>query len=176
MLHTPNALYDIQWLIAIHKTYYTFHPYVSCDPRGVGYNSGATTLCCMMRDDSLYYDVMYVMLLWLTHGIVLDITWIKHKHIDGRQFISYVLEHDNVIKWKHFLRYWPFVWAIHRSPKNYPYKGKWSGALLHYLICAWINGWINNRRAGDLRCHSAHYDVIAMKLWFQFELKKMLWH
>ena len=23
--------------------------------------------------------------------------------------------HDDVIKWKHFPRYWPFVWGIHRS-------------------------------------------------------------
>ena len=27
----------------------------------------------------------------------------------------------------------------------------------------WINGWVNNREAGDLRCHRAHYDVIVMK-------------
>ena len=26
--------------------------------------------------------------------------------------------HDDVIKWKHFPRYWPFVWGIHRSPVN----------------------------------------------------------
>ena len=24
--------------------------------------------------------------------------------------------HDDVIKWKHFPRYWPFVWGNHRSP------------------------------------------------------------
>ena len=30
------------------------------------------------------------------------------------------------------------------------------------LICAWINAWVNNRGAGDLRCHGAHYDVIVM--------------
>ena len=30
------------------------------------------------------------------------------------------------------------------------------------LICVWINDWVNNRQAGDLRRHSAHYDVIAM--------------
>ena len=30
------------------------------------------------------------------------------------------------------------------------------------LICAWINGWINNRGAGDLRRHRAHYYAIAM--------------
>ena len=26
----------------------------------------------------------------------------------------------------------------------------------------WINGWVNNREAGDLRRHRAHYDVIVM--------------
>ena len=27
------------------------------------------------------------------------------------------------------------------------------------LICVWINGWVNNSEAGDLRCHRGHYDV-----------------
>ena len=26
----------------------------------------------------------------------------------------------------------------------------------------WINGWVNNREAGDLKRHRAHYDVILM--------------
>ena len=30
------------------------------------------------------------------------------------------------------------------------------------LICVWINGWINNREAGDLRRHRCHYDVNVM--------------
>ena len=30
------------------------------------------------------------------------------------------------------------------------------------LICAWINDWVNNRKAGDLRRHRAHYDVTVM--------------
>ena len=29
--------------------------------------------------------------------------------------------HDDVIEWKHFLRYWPFVRGIHRSPVNSPH-------------------------------------------------------
>ena len=33
------------------------------------------------------------------------------------------------------------------------------------LICACINGWVNNRKAGDLRCYRAHYDVIVMELY-----------
>ena len=54
-----------------------------------------------------------------------------------------VPRHDDVIKWKHFPRYWPFVRGIYRSPVNSPHKG-------HY------------REAGDLRRHRTHYDVIVM--------------
>ena len=70
--------------------------------------------------------------------------------------------HDDVIKWTHFPRYWPFVRGIHRSPVNSPYKGQWHGALMFPLICTWINGWVNNREAGDLRRNHAHYDVTVM--------------
>ena len=38
----------------------------------------------------------------------------------------------------------------------------WRGVLMFSLICAWINSWVNNREAGDLRRHRAHYDVIVM--------------
>ena len=31
------------------------------------------------------------------------------------------------------------------------------------LICVWINGWVNNREAGNLRRYRAHYDVIVKK-------------
>ena len=58
-------------------------------------------------------------------------------------------KHDDVIKWQHFPRYWPFVQGIHRSPLNSPHKGQWRGALLFSLIYAWVNGWVNNREAGD---------------------------
>ena len=44
----------------------------------------------------------------------------------------------------------------------FPHKGQWRGALVFSLICVWINGWINNREAGDLIRHRAHYDVIVM--------------
>ena len=70
--------------------------------------------------------------------------------------------HDDVIKWKHFSRYWPFVRGIHRSPVNSAHKGQWREALVFSLICAWINGWVNNGEAGDLRHHRTHYDVIVM--------------
>ena len=79
-------------------------------------------------------------------------------------FISILL--DDVIKWKHFLRYWPFVLGIHRSVVNSPHKGQWRGALMFSLICAWINGWVNNRESGDLRRHRSYYDVIVMDMFW----------
>ena len=73
-----------------------------------------------------------------------------------------VKNHDDVIKWKHFPRYWLFVRGIQRSPVNYSHYGQWRGVLMFSLICARINGWVNNGEAGDLRRHHAHYDAIVM--------------
>ena len=80
-------------------------------------------------------------------------------HHDPSEFI-----HDDVIKWKYFPRNWPFVRGIHWSPVNSPHKGQWRGALMFSLICVWINDWVNNLEAGDLRRYHAHYDVIVMWL------------
>ena len=77
--------------------------------------------------------------------------WYNHNKQNSAQ-------HDDVIKWKHFPRYWLFVWGIHRSPMNSPHKGLWRGALMFSLICAWVN----NREAGDWRRHRVHYDFIVM--------------
>ena len=75
--------------------------------------------------------------------------------------------HDDVINWKHFPRYWPFVRGIHRSPVKSPHKGQWRGALMFTLICARINGWVNNCKAGDLKRNRAHYDVIVMVIFLR---------
>ena len=72
------------------------------------------------------------------------------------------LFHDDVTKWKHFPRYWPLVRGIHGSPVNSPHKAQWRGALMFSLICVWINGWVNNREAGDLSRYRAYTDVTVM--------------
>ena len=79
---------------------------------------------------------------------------------------------DDVIKWKHFPRYWPFVRGIHRWPLNSPHKGQWRGTLIFSLIWAWINGWVNNREADDLRHPRAHYDVIVMDISIVIQIKR----
>ena len=63
--------------------------------------------------------------------------------IGGRisQFTECV-NHDDVIKWKHFPRFWPFAKGIHRSP---------------------VNSLTKASDAGDLRRHCTHYYVTVMK-------------
>ena len=72
--------------------------------------------------------------------------------------------HDDIIKWKHIPRYWPFMRGIHRSPVNSPHKGQWRRALMFSLICAWTNGWPNNRDAGDLR--RRWFELPSCSLWY----------
>ena len=52
--------------------------------------------------------------------------------------------------------------GIHRSPVNSPHKGQWRETLMFSFICAWTNGWVTNRDAGDLGHNRAHYDVTAI--------------
>ena len=66
--------------------------------------------------------------------------------------------HDDVIKWKIF-RVTGHLCREFTGPRH---KGQWRGALMFSLICARINGWVNNGEAGDLGRHRAHYDVIVM--------------
>ena len=68
-------------------------------------------------------------------------------------------KHEDVIKCIHFPCYRPFVRGSHQSPVNSQHKGQWRGALMFSLICSWINAWVNNGEAGDLRRNRAHYDV-----------------
>ena len=51
-------------------------------------------------------------------------------NMDACQSVQF---HDDVIKWKHFPRYWPFVWGIHRSPVNSPHKGQWRQAWMFFI-------------------------------------------
>ena len=83
----------------------------------------------------------------------------KYRHDDDSVTFK---RHGDVIKWEYCPHYWPFVRIFHRSPMNSLHKGRWRGALLFSLICAWINGWVYNREGGDFRRHRAHYDVIVM--------------
>ena len=65
---------------------------------------------------------------------------------------------------------WSIIWrhpSWHRQMETFP---AWlvfceenppvtDGDLMFTSICAWTNGWVNNRNAGDLRRYHANYDV-----------------
>ena len=66
--------------------------------------------------------------------------------------------------WRHQIETVSALLAI--SVGNSPHKDQWRGALMFSLICVWINGWVNNGEAVDLRRYRAHYDVTVMYLRF----------
>ena len=105
---------------------------------------------CVVQIDRLQtvVNTVYICLLWFVL-----FSW---------SALRYFMLHDDVIKCKHFPRYWPFVRGIHRSPVDSLHKGQWRGALMLYLICAWANGWANNRDTGYLKRQRAHYDVTVI--------------
>ena len=96
--------------------------------------------------------------------------WLETQHFCcNSQATNWILHqvnqwHDDVIKWKHFPRYWPFVRGIHQSLVNSPHKGQWRRALMFSLICVWINSSVNNREAGDLRRYRVHHVIIVMSI------------
>ena len=69
--------------------------------------------------------------------------------------------------WRHQIEAFSALLAIcagiHRWPGNSPRQGQWREALMLSLICASINDSVNNRKAGGLRRHRAHYDVTVMQ-------------
>ena len=139
-------------------------------------SSEAVIFCCM---ETFCYHKIWLAHLAVIHSIPIidtiastDIKFLYdtqqlrgHRMIVAiHQILHQSMCHDDVIKWKHFPRNWPFVREIHRSPVNFPHKGQWRGALMFSLIYAWINDWVNNREAGDLRRQHGHYDVVVMCL------------
>ena len=96
---------------------------------------GATTAVFCAKCQYSWTTDIYV--LW-TKEISRDLSlrWVS----EGYLILQYpIFHHDDVIKWKHFPRYWPFLRGIHRSPVNSPQKGQWRGALIFF--------W--SREAGD---------------------------
>ena len=90
----------------------------------------------------------------------------SHSRASHGVYIVNVLNivNDDVMEWKHFPRYWPFLRGILWSLVITPHKGLWRGALM--FNCASTNGWVNNKDVGDLRRNRAHYDVTV--IWWEW--------
>ena len=79
----------------------------------------------------------YYTLLWYAHdGWCLGVVW--------STWLSYVDKHDDIIKWKHYLHYWPFVWGIHQSHQYIPTIHMTIKNIYSYSACispslTWLN-------------------------------------
>ena len=124
--------------------------------------NGATPRWTDSQTGAFQCPFLPTLLMMSRHGNAFCITNPLCGESTGHQWI---LLHDDVIKWKHFPRYWPFLREFTGERWIPRTNGQWRGTLMFSLICAWINGWVNNGKAGDLRRHRAHYDMTVMFWW-----------
>ena len=91
--------------------------------------------------------------------------WVHYSVLWSRAFSEGDVEHS---WWRHQMEAFSALLAI--CARNSPVPGEFptqrpvTPSCDVSLICVWINGWVNNRKAGDLRRYRAHYDVSVMLL------------
>ena len=70
--------------------------------------------------------------------------------------------------WRHQMETFSALLAIcaGNSPVTgeFPARRPVTRSFMFSLICAWIDGWVNNCVAGDLRRHRPYYDIIVIKI------------
>ena len=114
--------------------------------------SGMRAFSQILSDESLSHSIKHISTGGSTHLLHLYFlfSWWRHQMETCSASLAFV---RGIHRW---LR------GIHRSPVNFPHTDQWRGASMFSLICACMNGWVNNQDAGDLRCHHSHYDVTVM--------------
>ena len=101
----------------------------------------------------LYPEYVLSSLMWYVIDFIYNWVQLKYEitHYNSCPTLSW---------WRHQMETFSALLAL--CAGNSAHKGQWRGALIFSLICAWINNWVNNGEAGDLRRHRSHYDVIVM--------------
>ena len=73
---------------------------------------------------------------------------------------------NRITWWRHQMETFSALLALYGGNPpvtgEFPHKGQNRGTLMFSLIYGWTKGWVNNRDAGDLTRHRAHYDVIVI--------------
>ena len=79
-------------------------------------HSKAKTVCIFLGIYCMFSSFKFPYQMW--HQLSIDHTYLVNAYHSCLIFL-----HGDVIKWKHFPRYWDYVRGIHRSPVNSPHKG-----------------------------------------------------
>ena len=134
--------------------------------------AGAIYETLVKQNTTLTHDLMIIGRIWtelkgdgIYHPFLQRLLWSLMASI---KFAARHWWQNVFIWWRHQMEPFSALLALCAGnspvPGNSPHKGQWHRALMFSLICAWINDWVNNREAGDLRRHRGHYDVIVMNL------------
>ena len=100
-------------------------------------------------------------------GNFCKVTVMPLDHVDATSTLVQIIAwRRQATWWRHQMETFSALLAIcaGNSPVKSPHKGQWRGALKFSLICVGINGWVNNREAGDLRRDRAYYNAIVMNI------------
>ena len=99
------------------------------------------------------YLTLYIRHIWWANVDHPWITWyVAFPNLDKGRVAK---AHDDVIKRKPFPRNWPFV-------RRFPAQRPVTRSFDVFFDLRWINGQVNNGKAGDLRRNRVHYDVTVM--------------
>ena len=97
-------------------------------------------------------------------NVIIGVTKVKNLCNQLSRFLAWQCDTMTSSNWNI-----PALLAICAGNSTVTGECQWRGALMFSLICGWINGWVNNGEADDLRRHRAHYDVTVM------ETRVVLW-
>ena len=80
------------------------------------------------------------------------------------------LDHDDVIKWTHFPRYWPFVWGIHRSIPLTKASDAELWCFFHMCLDKWLSkqswGWWFETPSWSLWHH--RHMIVCVQAWIDW--------
>ena len=105
-----ESMVHCAWFVVIYRNMKTLAPEAGISDRISNYNPQFTVGCNYLSLPEWVNTSQWI--IWWRKGSLVSALW--HPIT--------ALCHDDVIKWKHFPRYWPFVWGIHRAPVNPPLK------------------------------------------------------
>ena len=96
-------------------------------------NKQDCTVTSTKEDRGMFQSIGYVpaKLSNKMYKIIIKSIWFKMP--TSKYLYCITPPHDDVIKRKHFPRYWLFVIAMNRSPMDSPHKGQWRGASNYFF-------------------------------------------
>ena len=110
------------------------------------------TVLCKKKPLSPHWEILY----WQDYNVLLKRT---HLNINYTKNSEYLMTSSNG----------NISALLSLCVENSPVTGKFPSqrpvtrSLMFSFICVWINAWVNNREAGDLRRQRVHYDVMYLQ-------------